>query len=268
MSGREITSKDNEDIIRLNVADHIATVTLNDPTSRNSLSRAMMGRIQEVLDEIAASRDIHVVIIEATGPVFSSGHNLKEVIAANEDDTIGELLTQCCTMMQGVVNLPQPVIARVDGAVTAAGTQLVASCDLAYASDSSKFATSGVNFGLFCSTPMVALSRNVAPKQAMEMLVSGDFIDAARAVEIGLVNAALPEGELDAHLKKMAATIASKSPYVLKLGKAAFYKQLNMPLDEAYKFTSGVMQENIASEDGQEGMHAFKEKRTPVWRGK
>ena len=160
------------------------------------------------------------------------------------------------------------MIARVDGAVTAAGTQLVASCDLAYASYSSKFATSGVNFGLFCSTPMVALSRNVAPKQAMEMLVSGEFIDAARAVEIGLVNAALPQGELDAHLKKMAANIASKSPYVLKLGKAAFYKQLNMPLDEAYKFTSGVMQENIASEDGQEGMHAFKEKRTPVWRGK
>ncbi|MCC3304791.1 enoyl-CoA hydratase [Sneathiella sp. HT1-7] len=268
MSSREITNKDNEDIIRFNVADHIATITLNDPTSRNSLSRKMMGRMQELLDEIAASTDIHVVIIEATGPVFSSGHNLKEVISAHEDETVGDLLKQCCTMMQGVVTLPQPVIARIDGAVTAAGTQLVASCDLAYASANSKFATSGVNFGLFCSTPMVALSRNVAPKQAMEMLVSGDFIDAGRAMEIGLINAALPEGELDDHLQAMAKNIASKSPLVLKLGKSAFYKQLNMPLEEAYKFTSGVMQENIASEDGQEGMTAFKEKRAPVWRGK
>ncbi|MEX1034870.1 MAG: enoyl-CoA hydratase [Sneathiella sp.] len=268
MSAREITTRDNKDILRLTVDGPIATISLDDPSSRNSLSRAMMTRLQETLDRIAGSPDIHVVIIEATGPIFSSGHNLKEVLGGQHDGTLEDLFAQCSAMMQSVVNLPQPVIARVDGAVTAAGTQLVASCDLAYASMDSKFATSGINFGLFCTTPGVALGRNVAAKQAMEMLLSGDFINAARAVEIGLINAALPADELGPHLQAMAANIASKSPVVVKMGKAAFYRQLQMPLDKAYDYTSAVMCENMATEDAQEGLTAFFDKRKPEWRGK
>lgn len=268
MSAREITARDNKDILHLTVDGPIATISLDDPSSRNSLSRAMMTRLQETLDRISGSPDIHVVIIEATGPIFSSGHNLKEVLGGQHDGTLEDLFAQCSAMMQSVVNLPQPVIARVDGAVTAAGTQLVASCDLAYASMDSKFATSGINFGLFCTTPGVALGRNVAAKQAMEMLLSGDFINAARAVEIGLINAALPADELDPHLQAMAANIASKSPVVVKMGKAAFYRQLQMPLDKAYDYTSAVMCENMATEDAQEGLTAFFDKRKPEWRGK
>ncbi len=267
MSSREVTSKDNRKIVGLVVDDHIATLTLDDPSSRNSLSREMMAQLQKALNDIAADADIHVVIIRAEGPVFSSGHNLREVQGMTGDGTLHELFAQCSILMQSVVNLPQPVIARIDGAVTAAGTQLVASCDLAYASDSSKFATSGINFGFFCTTPGVALGRNVAPKQAMEMLLSGDFIKADRAMEIGLVNAALPAAELDAHIQRMAENIASKSPVVVKMGKAAFYKHLPMPLDKAYDYASGVMCENMETRDAQEGLTAFFEKRDPVWRG-
>lgn len=268
MSVREITARDNREIVRLTIENHIATIRLDDPPSRNSLSRRMMAQLQETLDGIASDADIHVVIIRAEGPVFSSGHNLREVLDMTEDGTLNELFDQCSAMMQSIVNLPQPVIARVDGAVTAAGTQLVASCDLAYASQQSKFATSGINFGLFCTTPGVALGRNVLPKQAMEMLLSGDFIEARRAVEIGLVNAALPGSELDAHIQAMARNIASKSPVVVKMGKEAFYKQLRLPLDEAYDYTSGVMCENMETRDAKEGLTAFFEKRNPDWRGK
>ncbi len=267
MSARDVTNKDNRKIVELAVENHIATVTLNDPPSRNSLSREMMAQLQGTLDNIAADADIHVVIIRAEGPVFSSGHNLKEVLSMTEDGTLAELFDQCSRMMQSIVTLPQPVIARIDGAVTAAGTQLVASCDLAYASEQSKFATSGINFGFFCTTPGVALGRNVAPKHAMEMLLSGDFINANRAMEIGLINAALPAAELDSHILAMAKNIASKSPVVLKMGKAAFYKHLPMALDKAYDYTSGVMCANMATRDAQEGLTAFFEKRDPVWRG-
>jgi len=267
MSAREVTTKDNRKITSLAVENHIATLTLNDPSSRNSLSREMMAQLQETLDDIAADKDIHVVILRAEGPVFSSGHNLREVLAMSDDGTLSDLFDQCSTLMQSVVTLPQPVIARIDGAVTAAGTQLVASCDLAYASEDSKFATSGINFGLFCTTPGVALGRNVQPKQAMEMLLSGDFIDAARATEIGLINAALPADALDSHILAMARTIASKSPVVIKMGKTAFYKQLPMSLEDAYKYTSGVMCENMETRDAKEGLTAFFEKRDPEWRG-
>lgn len=267
MSSREVTSTGNRKIVGLAVDNHIATLTLDDPSSRNSLSREMMAQLQTALDQITADPDIHVVIVRAEGPVFSSGHNLREVLDMTGDGTLDELFAQCSVLMQSVVNLPQPVIARVDGAATAAGTQLVASCDLAYASDTSKFATSGINFGFFCTTPGVALGRNVAPKHAMEMLLSGDFIPAARAMEIGLVNAALPAAELDTHIQKMAENIAAKSPVVMKMGKAAFYKQLPLPLDKAYELGSRVMCENMETRDAQEGLTAFFEKRDPVWRG-
>lgn len=268
MAARDITSKDNRRIVELSIEDHVATIRLNDPSSRNSLSREMMAQLQRTLDDVATNADIHVVILRAEGPVFSSGHNLKEVLSMTEDGTLADLFDQCSAMMQSVVNLPQPVIARIDGAVTAAGTQLVASCDLAYASEGSKFATSGINFGLFCTTPGVALGRNVSRKQAMEMLLSGDFIEAKRAAEIGLINAALPEGELNAHIRAMATNIAAKSPVVIKMGKEAFYKQLSLPLDDAYRYTSTVMCENMQTRDAKEGLTAFFEKRAPEWQGK
>jgi enoyl-CoA hydratase/carnithine racemase len=267
MSVQKTTQESPDEIIAVTVTDNVATLRLNDPSTRNALSRAMMTQLQAALDRITGDTSIHVVIIRAEGPVFSSGHNLREVLGMTEDGTLADLFAQCSALMQSIVNLPQPVIAVVDGAVTAAGTQLVASCDLAYASTASKFATSGVNFGFFCTTPGVALSRNVAPKQAMEMLLSGDFIDAARAVEIGLINAALPEGKLDGHVLAMAQNIASKSPVVVKMGKAAFYKQLRLPLDESYDFASGVMCENMQTRDAQEGLTAFFDKRDPEWRG-
>ncbi|TNE34273.1 MAG: enoyl-CoA hydratase [Alphaproteobacteria bacterium] len=244
----------------------IATLILDDAGSRNSLSRRMMMELQAALDNIAQNDKIHVVVIRAEGPVFSSGHNLKEVMAMAKDETLDELFTECSRLMQTVVSLPQPVIARVDGAVTAAGTQLVASCDLAYASTTSKFATSGVNFGFFCTTPGVALGRNVSLKQAMEMLLSGDFISAPRAVEIGLLNAALPIEALDDQVEVMAGNIAGKSFDVIRMGKQAFYRQMQLPLDEAYKYASGVMCENMRLEDAREGLTAFFEKRTPDWR--
>ena len=254
-------------IVDLTVEKNIACLTLNDPSSRNSLSREMMSRIDATLADIATDRDVHVVILRAEGPVFSSGHNLREVLAMAEDETLDALFEQCSAMMQRIVTLPQPVIARLDGAVTAAGTQLVASCDLAYASDTSKFATSGINFGLFCSTPGVALSRNVAPKHAMEMLLTGDFIDAARAAEIGLINAALPAHALESHIQSVARTIAAKSSAAIRLGKAGFYRQLPLPLDAAYRTASEVMVENMRTRDAREGLTAFFEKREPRWRG-
>ncbi|MAL80038.1 MAG: enoyl-CoA hydratase [Sneathiella sp.] len=267
MPAKEASRGNNHRIIDMTVRDHVATLTLNDPASRNSLSREMMTQLQENLDAIAADKNIHVLILRAEGPVFSSGHNLREVQGMARDETLAELFDQCSKMMQAIVHLPQPVIARIDGMVTAAGTQLVASCDLAYASENSKFATSGINFGLFCSTPGVALGRNVSPKHAMEMLLSGDFINANRAREIGLINVALPADKLDAHIHTMAQNIAAKSPVVVKMGKAAFYQQLSLPLDEAYSLTSGVMVENMRTHDAAEGLTAFFEKRTPEWRG-
>lgn len=267
MPANKAARAENCRIVEMTVADHVATLTLNDPASRNSLSREMMTQLQAALAAITAEKNIHVVVLRADGPVFSSGHNLREVLAMAEEETLDELFRQCSQMMQAIVHLPQPVIARIDGAVTAAGTQLVASCDLAYASSASTFATSGINFGLFCTTPGVALGRNVAPKQAMEMLLSGDFIDATRAVEIGLVNAALPAAELDAHIHAMAGNIAAKSPVVVTLGKAAFYKQLPLPLSDAYEVASKVMVENMGTRDAHEGLTAFFEKRAPEWRG-
>ncbi|MBL4907860.1 MAG: enoyl-CoA hydratase [Sneathiella sp.] len=250
------------------VDDKIARVRLNNPTSRNALSSTMMSEIETTLTELGARADVHVVVLEAKGPVFSSGHNLKEVIGDSRQETMLALFNQCSQMMQTVVHLPKPVIAKVDGIATAAGCQLVASCDLAFASDTSRFATPGVNLGLFCSTPMVALSRNVSPKHAMEMLLGGEFIDAEHAARIGLINRAVPAEELDTTVEEFAARIASKSPLTVKTGKTAFYKQLPLSLAEAYAYTSEVMADNMQTLDAQEGITAFLEKRDPKWQGK
>jgi enoyl-CoA hydratase/carnithine racemase len=200
------------------------------------------------------------------GPAFSSGHDLKEMRASRDRAAYEGLFRQCSRMMLAIVRLPQPVIARVQGIATAAGCQLVASCDLAVAAESARFATPGVNIGLFCSTPMVALSRNVSRKHAMEMLLTGEMISAEEARRIGLVNRVVPDLQLEETTRALAETIAAKSGHVLRIGKEAFYRQLELGLDEAYAYTSRVMTENMMARDAEEGIGAFLEKRKPEWR--
>ena len=263
-TGEEKTSEK----LLVTIDQNAATLRLNDPASRNALSSEMMANITNTLTDLGERSDVHVVIIEADGPVFSSGHDLKEIMGDSRQEVMLALFNQCSEMMQTVVHLPKPVIAKVDGTATAAGCQLVASCDLAFASDISKFATPGVNLGLFCSTPMVALSRNVSPKHAMEMLLSGEFIDADHAARIGLINKAVSADKLDETVQAFAARIASKSPLTLKTGKTAFYQQLPLSLADAYAYTSKVMADNMQTHDAQEGITAFFEKRDPKWQGK
>jgi len=252
----------------VSIENKVATVCLNDPSSRNALSSQMMQDIEDNLNSLGENPDVHVVVIEATGPVFSSGHNLKEIMGDSRQEIMLALFNQCSGMMQTVVHLPKPVIAKINGMATAAGCQLVASCDLAFASHKSTFATPGVNLGLFCSTPMVALSRNVSPKHAMEMLLGGEFMDAEHAMRIGLINRAVAEEELDGVVTEFANRIASKSPLTVKTGKTAFYQQLPMSLADAYAYTSKVMADNMQTLDAQEGISAFLNKRDPKWQGK
>lgn len=247
-------------------ADGVCTLTLNRPEARNALSRPLMAALQAELDRIAADSSVRVVVLTGSGPAFCAGHDLKEVRGLDQAEYL-PLFEQCSRLMMSVVRLPRPVIARVHGIATAAGCQLVASCDLAYATDTARFATPGVNIGLFCSTPMVALSRAVPRKAAMEMLLSGQPVLAADAVRHGLINAALPAEELDSHVAAMAATIAAKSPLTLKIGKEAFYRQLEQPMDDAYAYASRVMTENMMARDAEEGIDAFLGKREPVWCG-
>lgn len=248
--------------------DGVATLTLNRPAARNSLSTAMMAAVQAELDRIRDDAGVRVLVIAANGPAFCAGHDLKEVRANRERDFQERLMAACAAMMTSIVRLPKPVIARVHATATAAGCQLVASCDLAMAAETARFATPGVNIGLFCSTPMVALSRNVGAKQAMQMLLTGDMIDAETAVRFGLVNQAVPAAELDDAVYGLAAKIASKSPLTLAIGKEAFYRQLDQDLDAAYRYTSEVMVRNLAARDAEEGIDAFIEKRQPVWEGR
>ena len=251
-------------------ADAIAVLTLNRPQQRNSLSEALIAALTTALADIANDSQVRVVVLAANGPAFSAGHDMKEMTARRIDPDRGrayfkQLMDACATMMQAVVHLPKPVIACVHGPASAAGCQLVASCDLAIASDAAKFATPGVNIGLFCSTPMVALSRNVARKHAMEMLLTGDLIDAEEARRIGLINRVVPAGtERDAALA-LARQIASKSSLTVKIGKEAFYRQLEMSLADAYRYAADVMVENMLARDAEEGIGAFIEKRTPSW---
>ena len=254
------------DILLRADAGGVATLTLNRPQARNALSLAMIAALQDQLDALAADDTVRVVVIAANGPGFCAGHDLKEVIGNNCADANRDLMAKCARMMLTVTRLPKPVIAKVHGIATAAGCQLVASCDLAVAADSAKFATPGVNIGLFCSTPMVPLSRAVGRKHAMEMLLTGNMISAARAAEIGLINKTVADGQLDAAVADLADHIAGKSAYTLAIGKEAFYRQIEMGLDDAYAYAGEVMVTNMGAQDADEGITAFIEKRAPHWK--
>lgn len=246
----------------------VATLTLNRPAQRNALSVGLIEALQRELDAIREDKMIKCVVLAAGGPAFCAGHDLKEMRANPSREANEHLFAECAKMMVSIVRLPQPVIAKVHAMATAAGCQLVASCDLAYAADTAKFATPGVNIGLFCSTPMVALSRNVHRKAAMEMLLTGIPIDAAKAERIGLVNGAVAPDTLDAKVAEMAGQVTSKSPLTLAIGKEAFYQQLEMGLEEAYAYASEVMTRNLLARDAAEGIDAFLEKRPPTWQGR
>ena len=258
---------DDKVLLRHNARD-IAWLTLNRPKAYNALSGDLMSELISSLNSIANERDIKVVVIKGAGKGFCAGHDLQEMKVNNNETFLENFFEQCCVLMQAIVNLPQPVIAQVHGTAAAAGCQLVASCDLAFADDNATFATPGVNIGLFCSTPMVAVSRKINRKKMMEMLLLGDKIDSRTAVEHGLINRRVPAKLLNKAVSEVANKIASKSPLTLKIGKEAFYKQLEMPLSEAYEYTSKVMIQNMQARDAEEGISAFIEKRLPVWTGK
>jgi enoyl-CoA hydratase/carnithine racemase len=250
--------------------DGIALLTLNRPAARNALSLAMIAALADTLASIRADRAIRAVVLTGSGPAFCAGHDLKELNAHRRDPDRGRaFFTQtfetCAAMMQAVVHLPQPVIAAVNGMASAAGCQLTASCDLVVASEKAAFATPGVNIGLFCSAPMVALSRKVASNQAMEMLLTGEPISAVRAKEIGIVNRLVPPGGEVDEAFALASTIAAKSSHVLKIGKEAYYNQLEKNLADAYAYTAKVMVGNMMARDAEEGINAFVEKRVPKW---
>lgn len=247
-------------------SNSVATLTMDQPKKRNALSSKMMDALLTELIDIAASPNIRAVILAANGPVFCAGHDLKELKGISHCDGHAALFAQCSELMMRIVTLPQPVIAQIHGMATAAGCQLVASCDLAVASDTAKFATPGVNIGLFCSTPMVALSRNIARKHAMRMLLTGDPISAEQAWQMGLISDIVSEDELGTATRDLAARIAEKSGSTIKIGKEAFYRQIEMPLASAYDYASSVMTTNMQTSDAGEGIGAFVEKRHPTWR--
>ena len=247
--------------------DGVAWLTLNRPKARNALSMDLIAALDEALAAAGADRSVHVVVLAGAGPAFCAGHDLRELRANPTRAAYEATFALCAKLMTRIVRLPKPVIARVHGVATAAGCQLVASCDLAVAADNARFATPGVNIGLFCSTPMVALSRNVGRKAAMEMLLTGELIAAERAREIGLTNRIVPEAELDAAVSALAGQIAAKSPHVLAIGKEAFYRQAEMDLDAAYRYAAETMTRNMLARDAAEGIDAFLEKRTPRWTG-
>ena len=257
-----IKEKSDEGVLRL---------IMNNLDQRNALSESMMSILIDEIKDASSNQSIKVIVLAANGNIFCSGHDLKEITAARENDDSGEayfknLFDSCSLLMQLIVNTPKPFIAEVDGVATAAGCQLVASCDLAIASHESKFATPGVNIGLFCSTPMVALSRNVNKKNAMEMLLTGDFINAEKAKEIGLINDMVEKEELTFEVNRLAEKTASKSSMTVSIGKNAFYAQTEMDLSEAYKYTSKIMRDNLLKHDAKEGVNAFIEKRSPTWK--
>ena len=257
----------NEPVLLREDEGGLFRLTLNRPQARNALSRALMTALEEELARVREDRSARVVVLAGAGPAFCAGHDLREMRAEPGRESYERLFAQCSRLMQAVTALPQPVIARVHGVATAAGCQLVATCDLAVAADYATFATPGVNIGLFCSTPMVALSRNVGRKQAMEMLLLGEMVDAPTARRFGLVNRVVPKKHLDEEVDKMARTIVSKSPLTLKIGKEAFYRQLDRPVAEAYDYAGRVMIENMLARDAEEGIDAFIQKRAPVWTG-
>jgi enoyl-CoA hydratase/carnithine racemase len=253
------------------IAGPVAVLTLNRPAQRNSLSDALIAELHAALAELGADASVRAVVIAANGPAFCAGHDLKELTGHRGDPDRGRaffarLMNACSAMMQTIVQLPKPVIAAIQGVATAAGCQLVASCDLAVAAETATFATPGVDIGLFCSTPMVALSRNVPRKQAMEMLLTGEPLTASRAREIGLINRVVTAGTERAAAIALAEQVAQKSAYTVKLGKEAFYRQAEMSLADAYHHAAEVMTQNMLARDAEEGIGAFIEKRKPTWR--
>ena len=264
----------HESIIKSNLApEGILTLTFNSPRNRNALSKAMLEALQSQIQAASESIEVRVIVIDAIGSAFCAGHDLKEIESHRGDADDGvkffqELMSLCSAVMEEIVRSPKPVIAKVDGIATAAGCQLVATCDLAYASEQSRFSTPGVHIGLFCSTPMVALSRNVSHKHAMEMLLVGEMISSVRAEEIGLINRCTKVEELDHVVALIALKITSKSVQTLRIGKQAFYEQVEMTLPEAYKYASEVMVSNLIHQDAREGIAAFLEKRDPKWENK
>lgn len=250
--------------------DGIALLSLNRPQARNTLSEATLAALHDQFASIARDDQVRAVVISHDGPAFCAGHDMKEMTAHRSDPDRGRnyfkaLMERCSALMLSIQKLPQPVIAAVEGVATAAGCQLVATCDLAVASETARFSTPGVHIGLFCSTPMVALSRNVSNKHAMEMLLTGDMISAADAHRIGLVNRVVTAGKASEHALELARQIASKSMLTVKLGKQAFYRQRELNLADAYKLTIDVMVDNMLARDAEEGLNAFIEKRDPIW---
>lgn len=248
----------------------VAHLTLNRPEKLNALSDEMLAALQNQFDEIKETPAIRAVVIKGAGKAFCAGHDLKQMTAGRQSDDGGkayfkDLFDRCATMMMSVQQLPQPVIAQVHGIATAAGCQLVASCDMAVAAEGTRFGVNGVNIGLFCSTPMVALSRNVPRKQAFEMLSTGQFIQAEKAEAIGLINKVVPHEELEDATSELAEMVAGKLSAAVKIGKQAFYEQIQMPLSDAYSYTGDVMVENMLYRDTEEGIAAFLEKRPPNW---
>jgi enoyl-CoA hydratase/carnithine racemase len=244
-----------------------ARVTLNRPEKRNALSLEVLRELDHALNDLGRDPETRVVVIDGAGPVFSAGHDLGEMVG-REAAFYTELFDACSVLMRTIHAVPQPVIAKVHGVATAAGCQLVAACDLAYAADDARFATPGVKIGLFCSTPMVPLTRSIGRKRALEMLLTGQMVDAATAVDWGLINHAVPGDRLDAAVEELAATIGGFSPLTIGVGKAAFYTQVELDEDRAYDHTKGVMAMNMLADDAQEGISAFLEKRAPTWTGR
>ena len=272
MSSNNNNEANTDDSILLEelIGNGVYRLTLNDAKKRNALSEEMMAKLKSLLTDATDNKSIRVIIIAGNGPAFCSGHDLKQMTAGRDNDDQGltyfkKVFASCSELMQMIVEHPKPIIAEVSGVAAAAGCQLVACCDLAVAGKSARFITPGVNIGLFCSTPMVALSRNVSNKAAMEMLLTGEMVSADKAEHIGLINRVTEDADLKQETTALAELIASKSSLTLKIGKEAFYKQKDMPLSEAYDFASKVMVDNMLEHDAKEGIGSFLEKRKPKW---
>ena len=258
----------DEPVLLRSDTDGVATLTLNRPAQYNALSEELLTELQQALDAIAHDAGVRVVVLAGAGRAFCAGHDLKQMRARPEREYYEQVFAQCSRMMTSIVQLPKPVIARVHGMATAAGCQLVATCDLAVASRAAKLAVSGINVGLFCSTPSVALARNVSRKRAFEMLVTGEFIDADTALEYGLVNRVVEPERLDEELGALIDSILAKSPVAVETGKRMFYRQLEHNLEDAYRYAADIMACNMMAEDTAEGIDAFIDKRKPVWKGR
>ena len=269
-----MSSRKNSKILETSLLDDgVLRLNLNNPDNLNALSENMIDLIQKNIDKAGLDKTVRVIIISSEGSAFSSGHDLKELKAARKNLDKGKkyylkIMKKCSKMMQSIINNPKPVIAEVGGVATAAGCQLVASCDLAYANTSAKFATPGVNIGLFCSTPMVAISRNLSNKHSMEMLLLGELISSEKAAKIGLINEVFDKDKFKEFVLNKALKISKKSAITLKIGKQAFYKQIDMKLSDAYDYASKVMVENMLKLDAKEGIDAFISKREPKWKDK